>query len=63
MNDKRIIYDIGANNGDNIEYYLKKSDLVVAIEANPVLCQLITNRFSSDVKNKKLFVSPSGPLC
>ena len=38
---KKIIYDFGANNGDNIEYYLLKSDLVIAVEANPELCDFI----------------------
>jgi len=32
---KRIIYDFGANTGNDIPYYLKKADVVVAVEANP----------------------------
>ena len=32
---KRIIYDLGAAKGENIDYYLLKSDLVVCVEANP----------------------------
>jgi hypothetical protein len=31
----KIIYDLGANNGDDIPYYLLKADTVVAVEANP----------------------------
>ncbi len=42
---KKIIYDFGANNGDDIPYYLKKAELVVAVEANPSLCQKIEERF------------------
>ena len=41
---KKIIYDIGSNNGDDISYYLLKSDLVIAIEANPKLCDLIQKK-------------------
>lgn len=52
--DKTVIYDFGANNGDNIEYYLKKSDIVVAVEANPVLCQEIRRRFESEIQQRKL---------
>ena len=32
---KKIIYDFGASDGKNIPYYLLKSDLIVAVEANP----------------------------
>jgi hypothetical protein len=41
---KTVIYDFGANNGDDIPYYLKKAELVVAVEANPSLCQKIEER-------------------
>mgnify|MGYP001182874807 FL=1 len=53
---KKIIYDIGSNNGDDIPYYLLKSDLVVAIEANPQLCNLINQRFKSEIDQGKLVV-------
>ena len=53
---KKIIYDIGSNNGDDIPYYLLKSDLVVAIEANPDLCNLINQRFKNEIVKGKLIV-------
>ena len=53
---QKIIYDFGANNGDNIPYYLLKSDLVIAVEANPELCNLIKNRFNKEIEDKKLIV-------
>ena len=56
MNSKKIIYDIGSNNGDDIPYYLLKSDLVVAVEANPRLCDLIKNRFKEEINNGSLVV-------
>jgi FkbM family methyltransferase len=34
---KKIAYDVGANIGQNLPYYSKKFDLVVAIEADPEL--------------------------
>jgi len=49
MADLKVIYDFGANRGDNIPYYLMKSDRVVAIEANPVLCNIIRERFSDEI--------------
>ena len=52
----KIIYDFGANNGDNIPYYLLKSDLVVAVEANPDLSNNIKKRFEKEIINKKLVV-------
>ena len=53
---KKIIYDIGSNNGDDIPYYLLKSDLVVAVEANPDLCKLIKGRFKKEIEQEKLVV-------
>lgn len=55
-NRKRIIYDIGANNGDDIPYYLEKADLVIAVEANPKLCKRIREKFKSQILNKELIV-------
>jgi FkbM family methyltransferase len=53
---KKIIYDLGSNEGLNIPYYLLKSDLVVAVEANPILCQLIKKLFKKDIIDGKLIV-------
>lgn len=53
---KKIIYDLGANNGNNIEYYLLKSDLIIAVEANPRLCDFIRKKFKQEIDNKKLIV-------
>jgi len=46
---RTVIYDFGSNNGDDLPYYLKKADLVVAVEANPVLCAQITTRFAHEI--------------
>lgn len=52
----KIIYDVGANNGDDIPYYLQKADMVVAIEANPGLAKHISSRFPSEVAEGRLVV-------
>ncbi len=56
------IFDIGSNNGDDIPYYLLKSEMVVAFEANPILCQSISNRFSAEIQNRRLIIE-NGILC
>ena len=53
---KKIIYDFGANNGDDIPYYLLKADVVVAVEANPALCQLIHERFLPQIKQGRVII-------
>lgn len=53
---KKVIYDLGSNNGDDIPYYLKKAELVIAVEANPVLCDVIKKRFASAIASKRLIV-------
>ena len=52
----KVVFDFGSNNGDDIPYYLKKSDMVVAVEANPVLCEKIEDRFKKEMSEGKLFV-------
>jgi FkbM family methyltransferase len=53
---RKIIYDFGANNGDDVAYYLKKADVVVAVEANPALCEEIEQRFPQAIAEGRLFV-------
>lgn len=50
----RIIYDLGANNGDDIPYYLLKADLVVAVEANPELANEIRQRFQAEISQGRV---------
>ncbi len=52
----KTIYDIGANNGDDLAYYLTKGLKVVAVEANPTLCNLIHQRFRDQIANGRLAV-------
>jgi FkbM family methyltransferase len=54
--DPIVIYDVGANNGDDLPYYLKKADRVVAVEANPLLCTQITARFAEAIEQGRLVV-------
>jgi len=56
VTDRRIIFDFGANNGDDIPYYLQKAHLVVAVEANPVLANQIRARFADAVAEGRLAV-------
>lgn len=52
LND--YILDAGMNNGDDTHYYLAKGFEVVAIEANPELCTLAENRFSTEIAAGRL---------
>ena len=45
----RTIYDLGANNGDDIPYYLLKGDVVVAVEASPALAAGLRVRFAAEI--------------
>jgi len=56
LSEKRIIYDFGSNNGDDIPYYLMKSEHVVAVEANPLLCAQIRARFCEAIDSGNLVV-------
>jgi FkbM family methyltransferase len=46
-----LIYDVGAHKGEDSDFYLKLGYRVVAIEANPVLCEYLKQRFSKEIKD------------
>ena len=52
----KIIYDFGASHGENIPYYLLKSDLVIAVEADPSNCQYIEKKFQKEIQCGKLIL-------
>jgi FkbM family methyltransferase len=51
-----LIYDIGCNNGDDTDFYLRKGFRVVAIDADESLCNDVAARFSQQVADGKLVV-------
>ena len=53
---KKIIYDLGASVGENLPYFLLKSDLVIAVEANKKSCDIIKEKFTNQINQKKLIV-------
>lgn len=53
--NKRVIIDFGANKGQNIDYYLLKSEIVVCVEANPELVREI-KKIHKEYTEQKLFI-------
>lgn len=51
-----LIYDLGMNNGDDTEYYLQRGFRVLAIEANPALCETASRRFASEIAQGRLTI-------
>ena len=51
-----LIYDLGMNNGDDTDFYLKRGFEVVAVEANPALCQQAEERFAEAIAAGKLTI-------
>jgi FkbM family methyltransferase len=50
----RVIFDLGMNNGDDTAFYLRRGFDVVALEANPALCEKAEKRFESAVGDGRL---------
>lgn len=50
----KVVYDIGMHNGDDTDYYLKKGYRVVAVEANPLLCDAGRERFAEEISSGRL---------
>ena len=52
----RIIYDIGANDGADTGFYLAKGFKVIAVEADPALCDKIGKQYHLQVLGKNFEV-------
>ncbi len=52
----KAIFDIGANKGQNLSYFLDKADIVIAIEANTNLVKQIKSDFKQFIDNERLIV-------
>jgi hypothetical protein len=55
----KLIYYFGSNNGGEIVYYLKKSDLVVAVEAKSTLAVPIKIRYQPEIEKNRLELESS----
>lgn len=45
-----LVFDVGAHKGEDTAFYLTKGFRVVAVEANPALCQNLEARFRDEIK-------------
>lgn len=52
----RLIFDLGMNNGDDTSHYLGRGFNVVALEANPALCEGAQKRFHAAIDEGRLTV-------
>lgn len=55
-----LIFDIGANNGDDTGFYLAKGFRVIAVEADPALCRHMETRFADNIAAGTLKVENVG---
>ena len=55
-----LIFDVGAHQGRDTEFYLRKGFRVVAIEANPILVEDLRNKFRPFISDHKLVILPFG---
>lgn len=51
-----LAYDVGMNNGDDTEYYLRKGFRVIGIEANQDLCLAASARFADAIRDGLLII-------
>lgn len=58
--DHNLIFDIGANSGDDTAYYLDKGFAVIAVEASPVLVSTLRQRFKACPSPDKLTIVNAG---
>jgi FkbM family methyltransferase len=60
MFDPELIYDVGANNGDDTAFYLAKGFKVVSIDADGDLCSLLRERFRQAIADNQCSIVQCG---
>src|ERR1017187_2249171 len=55
-----LVFDVGMHNGDDTAYYLASGYEVVAVEANPNLCEAAGLRFATEIADGRLTVRNVG---
>ncbi len=45
-----LIFDIGCNNGDDTDFYLRKGFRVVAVDADQACCSAVASRFGREIE-------------
>ncbi|SIQ60026.1 methyltransferase, FkbM family [Rhizobium sp. RU20A] len=56
VSDDGLIFDLGMNNGDDSAFYLERGLRVVALEANPSLCERAAGRFADAARTGRLTI-------
>jgi FkbM family methyltransferase len=56
MREDSIIFDIGMHKGEDTDFYLKKGNRVLSVEANPILCNEAEERFCDEIKKGQLII-------
>lgn len=56
----RLVFDVGANHGEDTDFYLAKGLTVVAIEANPLLAEELRTCYRDWIERGQLFVENIG---
>lgn len=54
MTEEGFIYDVGMNDGRDSAFYLHRGFRVVAIEANPILCDKARQEFSKEIASGQM---------
>jgi FkbM family methyltransferase len=55
-NDSRLVFDLGMNNGDDTAFYLSRGFDVLALDANPRLCDSAKLRFATAIDERRLTI-------
>ncbi len=56
MIDSGLVFDVGANAGQDTEAFLARGLRVVAVEANPKLCADMRKRFADEISDGRLVI-------
>ena len=54
--NRNLVFDFGMHRGEDSEFYLKKGFHVVAVDANPQLCDEVGNKLEAEVKSGRLTI-------
>ncbi|HUZ13424.1 MAG TPA: FkbM family methyltransferase [Caulobacteraceae bacterium] len=56
VRDEGLIYDFGMDLCQDTDFYLKKGFRVIAVDANPAVCEAASTRYASEIASRRLVV-------
>lgn len=54
LESENLIFDIGMHKGEDLQFYLNRNAKIIAVDADPLMIELVSRKFKSYIENNRL---------